>query len=40
VGGYGDQAVREAVNQQDEVDSDKTGRLADGVRWYCFGAWK
>jgi ubiquinone/menaquinone biosynthesis C-methylase UbiE len=40
VGGYGDQAVRDAVNQQDEVDSDKTGRLADGVRWYCFGAWK
>ena len=25
---------------QEAVDSDKTGRLADGIRWYCFGAWK
>ena len=22
------------------VDSDKTGRLGDGIRWFCFGAWK
>ena len=23
-----------------EVESGRTGRLAHGVRWYCFGAWK
>ncbi len=23
-----------------EVESGRTGRLARGVRWYCFGAWK
>ena len=40
VGWYGEQACRAAVAQQDEVASDKTGRLADGIRWYCFGAWK
>ena len=40
VGWYGEQAWSEALAQQAEVDSDKTGRLTDGVRWYCFGAWK
>lgn len=40
VGWYGKQVWSEAVERQDDVDSDKTGRLTDGVRWYCFGAWK
>jgi ubiquinone/menaquinone biosynthesis C-methylase UbiE len=40
IGWYGAEAIREALTRQDEVDSDKTGRLADGIRWYCFGAWK
>ena len=40
IGWYGEGVWSEAVNRQDEVDSDKTGRLTDGVRWYCFGAWK
>jgi ubiquinone/menaquinone biosynthesis C-methylase UbiE len=40
VGWYGEQVWSEAVERQDDVDSDKTGRLTDGVRWYCFGAWK
>ena len=38
VGWYGEEACRAAVNHQEEVDSDKTGRLTDGIRWYCFGA--
>lgn len=40
VGWYGEEACRAAVDHQDSVDSDKTGRLTDGIRWYCFGAWK
>jgi ubiquinone/menaquinone biosynthesis C-methylase UbiE len=40
VGGYGEAALREAVRKPEDVDSDKTGRLAEGIRWYCFGAWK
>jgi ubiquinone/menaquinone biosynthesis C-methylase UbiE len=38
--GYGEQALRDAVSNQTDVDSDKTGRLTEGIRWYCFGAWK
>jgi ubiquinone/menaquinone biosynthesis C-methylase UbiE len=40
IGWYGEEAVKAAVGQAIGVDSDKTGRLADGIRWYCFGAWK
>lgn len=40
VGWYGEDACRNAVRAQNVVDSDKTGRLADGIRWYCFGGWK
>jgi serine 3-dehydrogenase len=29
-----------AADQQQSVDNDKTGRLTDGVLWYCFGAFK
>ena len=37
---FGEQAVTRAVAAQGAVDSDKTGRLSDGLQWYCFGAWK
>ena len=40
IGWYGEAALEEALARPQEVDSDKTGRLADGVRWYCFGSWK
>jgi len=32
--------LRNSAHDQAEVDSDKTGRFAEGIRWYCFGAWK
>ena len=40
VGWFGEQALDAALDQTEAVDSDKTGRLADGIRWFCFGAWK
>jgi ubiquinone/menaquinone biosynthesis C-methylase UbiE len=40
LGWYGEEVWRRSLEQQDNVDSDKTGRLTAGVRWYCFGAWK
>ena len=40
IGWYGEKVWAGAVAQQGEVDSDKTGRLTDGVMWYSFGAFK
>jgi ubiquinone/menaquinone biosynthesis C-methylase UbiE len=40
IGWYGEKAWAESLVSQQSVDSEKTGRLADGIRWYCFGAWK
>ena len=40
IGWYGEKVWSEAVSNQQDVDSDKTGRLTDGVMWYCFGAFK
>jgi ubiquinone/menaquinone biosynthesis C-methylase UbiE len=40
VGWYGAAVRDEAAKRQQAVDSDKTGRLTDGVLWYCFGAIK
>jgi ubiquinone/menaquinone biosynthesis C-methylase UbiE len=42
VGIYGEQAVTERVAAHDAgaVDSQTTGRLADGVCWFGFGNWK
>jgi SAM-dependent methyltransferase len=37
IGWYGEAAVREAV--AGAVDDDHVGRLADGVRWFTYGAW-
>ncbi len=40
IGWYGEKVWAESLEVQASVDSDKTGRLADGIRWYCFGAWR
>jgi ubiquinone/menaquinone biosynthesis C-methylase UbiE len=40
VGWYGAEVRDAAADQQQSVDNDKTGRLTDGVLWYCFGAFK
>jgi ubiquinone/menaquinone biosynthesis C-methylase UbiE len=40
IGWYGEAALEQALARPHEVNSEKTGRLADGVRWYCFGSWK
>jgi ubiquinone/menaquinone biosynthesis C-methylase UbiE len=40
VGWYGEEAFARALAAEASVDSDKTGRLADGIQWYCFGAWR
>lgn len=38
--GYGEEIFRAATQHQDKVGQDTTGRLAAGVQWYVFGAWK
>ena len=38
--GYGEEVFREATQHQEKVGQDTTGRLAAGVQWYVFGAWK
>ena len=42
IGIYGGEAIARQVASDDEavVDSDTTGRLAEGVHWFGFGAWK
>jgi ubiquinone/menaquinone biosynthesis C-methylase UbiE len=41
LGFYGEDAVNTAIDATTiSVDSDKTGRLAAGIRWFGFGAWK
>jgi ubiquinone/menaquinone biosynthesis C-methylase UbiE len=40
ISALGERGWREALATRKRVGSDKTGRLAEGVRWYCFGAWK
>ncbi len=41
LGFYGEDAVNTAIDAaMGTVDSDKTGRLAAGVQWFGFGAWK
>lgn len=39
---YGADAVAEAIANEDAnaVDSETTGRLAEGIMWFGFGAWK
>jgi ubiquinone/menaquinone biosynthesis C-methylase UbiE len=29
-----------SIDEPLPLDSDRTGRLGDGIRWFCFGAWK
>ncbi len=42
IGIYGEQAVADAArgDRAEGVGQETTGRLADGVMWYGFGAWK
>lgn len=41
VGIYGEDAVKEAAAALSHaVDQETTGRLADGIMWFGFGAWK
>ncbi len=40
LGWYGEAAVREAVSAETAIGTDKVGRLADGVQWFVYGAWK
>ncbi len=41
IGIYGADAVREAAGANaHEVNRETTGRLAEGVQWFGFGAWK
>lgn len=41
VGIYGEDAVKTAAQaDHHEVNRETTGRLADGVQWFGFGAWK
>jgi ubiquinone/menaquinone biosynthesis C-methylase UbiE len=41
VGGYGLAAVEAAVAAEShQVDAETTGRLAEGITWFGFGAWK
>ena len=41
VGFFGTDAVDQAAAEPANSEiNDNTGRLADGVRWFCFGAWK
>ena len=37
--GFGEEIFQNAVREQGDVDQD-TGRLADGIHWFAFGAWK
>ena len=40
IGVYGKDAVLGAVEADAADMDDKVGRLADGIMWFCFGAWK
>ena len=41
IGSYGAQAVDEAIAAEShEVNRETTGRLAHGIQWFGFGAWK
>lgn len=42
IGLYGAEAVAERARGEDdgEVDQETTGRLANGVQWFGYGAWK
>jgi hypothetical protein len=42
IGIYGEEAVAQAIADENAnaVDSETTGRLAEGIMWFGFGAWK
>lgn len=40
IGWYGRDAVIESLNTDTQSSDGNTGRLADGVKWFSYGAWK
>lgn len=40
IGIYGEAAIAEAASSTLEVNSETTGRLAEGIQWFGFGAWR
>lgn len=40
LGFHGADAVRAAAREEVAIGSDHLGRLADGIQWYVWGAWK
>ncbi len=40
ISALGERRWRAALDAGLDVASDKTGRLGDGIRWFCFGAWR
>lgn len=40
IGIYGSESVSEAAGSTLEINRETTGRLAEGVHWFGFGAWK
>jgi hypothetical protein len=40
IGGLGARRFEHALSDDLAVGSQNTGRLAPGVRWFCFGAWR
>lgn len=40
LGFFGEDAVLESVDNQTGQADENTGRFANGINWFCFGAWK
>lgn len=40
LGFFGEDAVLKSVDNQSGQADENTGRFADGINWFCFGAWK
>lgn len=40
LGFFGENAVLKSIDKQSGQANENTGRFADGINWFCFGAWK
>ena len=40
LGFFGEDAVLRSIENQPDQADENTGRFADGIKWFCFGAWK
>ena len=40
LGFFGEDAVVKSIDNQSGQADENTGRLSDGINWFCFGAWK